>query len=489
MESIFSYYMSEEDVDISALTRKYKFGKYILLIDEKTKFDCCVNDEREFAILGLAVDVITGESERLASKILEVCDDIDDIVKYEMKLGGKYVLFYKDDHGYYIQGDATCSIPVFYNVEGLPIVSSNEGYICNERKYLPYSEYVNIRNGGDLSQAMPYDITIYKDIKQLVPNHYLLVDSQKSIRFVNSKEKQKKVSCENATELILPMIKNITEYYDKVFDVYCPLTSGKDSRVVLAFLRKLKKEFLCYTIRHSEHNDKTPDILIPRKVCEKMNINYELFQDAPLPQELVDDVNEILGKDGYSHRTLMIAHTIKEHYGSGAVLSGDIMGQIGKCSLHRDISTVFATPFYFRCKLHNFSSGARKQLKLWKKEIELSEENVNIFDLFSVENRMGRWAGQTNLVYNTIGQPYLNIFNSRSIIYTLTSVERKERKKSRIHYGLIKKLDGDLLTIPFEEDSIATRISKSTGMMYLISSVAKYLIDYFKFKISFIAKK
>ena len=58
----------------------------------------------------------------------------------------------------------------------------------------------------------------------------------------------------------------------------------------------------------------------------------------------------------------MIANTIKCNFGDGAVLNGDIMGQVGKCSLHRDIPEIFATPSYFRCKLHNHVFGRTKNI-------------------------------------------------------------------------------------------------------------------------------
>ena len=159
-------------------------------------------------------------------------------------------------------------------------------------------------------------------------------------------------------------------------------------------------------------------------------------------------------------------------------IQADIIGQVGKCSLHRDIPTLFATPLYFRCKLHNYSNGAKKQLKKWLEEISASGEKVNTFDLFSVENRMGRWAGQTSLVYNSIGQVNLNIFNSRSIIYIWTAVKRIQRKKSLLHLDLIKETNCCLLDVPFEKEcNVIMKISKSTGMLYLISSYMKFFIE------------
>jgi hypothetical protein len=113
-------------------------------------------------------------------------------------------------------------------------------------------------------------------------------------------------------------------------------------------------------------------------------------------------------------------------------------------------------------------------------EIEQTGECVNSFDLFSIENRMGVWAANENEIYNMVGQYYLNIFNSRSIIYEWTRVDRKERKTSAIHRAIIKMLNPTLLEIPFEPDGTFERIAKYNGMSYLMASYLKYYMEKIK---------
>jgi hypothetical protein len=248
--------------------------------------------------------------------------------------------------------------------------------------------------------------------------------------------------------------------------------------VVLSFLLKSKKDFSCYTIRHPEHHAQAQDIVVPVDLCEKINIPHKLVEDVTVPDSLKEHMDRLLGEGQYSSRTLRIGQTIETYFGDGAMINGDIIGQVGKCSLHRDIPSIFATPSYFRCKLHNYSKGAKQQLKLWLKEITDSGEKVNTFDLFSIENRMGRWATQTGLVYHALGQPYLNIFNSRSILYIWTAVDRKSRKQSLIHTALIERSCSTLCEIPFEQDnSLTVRISKANWGTYFVSSYLKYFLE------------
>lgn len=480
---VFSYYISESDIEIEELRHKQCFGKYTMLTDSRTPCLHACSEKYECSIFGYAVNVFTGEDVGLADKIISCCSNISEVIDFEKSLGGKYLILYRYEEQYYFLGDATCSIPAFYNINGEFACTSNLHYLVDQYGYHPDQKLQSIRDAGDISQAMPFDITQYSDIKQLIPNHYLSVNGREAIRFINSAQRQDVLTIDAATKLATPLIETMCEFYKQRFEIHCPITSGRDSRVVLAFLAADGDKVPCYTIRHPEHHENSQDIVIPKLLCAEKQIPYAQIKDVTVSAALKKKMDDLLGENHYSSRTLRIAQTIHEHCENGAIINGDIIGQVGKCSLHRDIPECFATPGYFRCKLHNYSYEAKQQLRLWLSEIKQSGEKINTFDLFSIENRMGRWAAQENLIYNSIGQIYLNVFNSRSIIYIWTAVSRNERKKSCIHIDLIKKKMPELLGIPFETDeSLLVRLSKTNGLTYLLSSYAKYYIESVKFK-------
>ena len=480
---IFTFYISESNVLIKELTNRYRFGKYNIFTDSQTPYHSFCDENRECAIFGLAVNVLTRKSMDLVNDIISSCSGINDVITFEKNLGGKYIILYRKEEQYYIFGDATCSIPIYYNIDKEFACTSNSQYLVKRYGYLPDSEYQKIRKSGDISQAMPYDITQYREVKQLIPNHYLSINQNKAKRFINSFDVQSVITIREATERVIPMIDTICDYYKSLFKIYCPITGGRDSRVVQAFLEEKRGLVPCYTIYHSDFNDNEENLVIPKQVCLLNNLAYEQIRDVEVLKSVKKEIDCLLGEGQYSQRTLQIAMTVKEHYGDGAIVNGDIIGQVGKCSLHRDIPLCFATPAYFRCKLHNYSKEAKKHLKFWMEEAKSSGECVNLFDLFSIENRMGRWAAQENLIYNSIGQLYLNIFNSRSIIYIWTAVNRKERKKASIHISLIEKKFPSLLKVPFESDSsIIIRLSKLNGLTYLFASNLKYWLGWLKYK-------
>lgn len=483
-ESIFSFYISKQKADELESFNKQYFDNYILYTDRKTPIDVFNHQERMCAIFGYAIDLRENVSINLAERILTTTTSLQEVVKAEYNLGGKYLLIYKDNTGCYILGDATCSVPIYYTVKPNEFIcTSIPNLIIENQHIVPDRKLQHIRERSNISQAMPFDITEFVEVKQLIPNHYLSFEKQEPFRFVNATKKQKKLKLEDATAQVKPLIEYLARFYTDKFKIYCPITSGRDSRVVLSFLSALASDKIdCYTIKHKEHSGKEQDLIIPQELCSKNNISYCQIEDVEPTRNLIGEVDAVLGKGRYSYRTLNIANTVKCHFADGAIIGGEIIGQVGKCSLHRDIPSIFASAHYFRCKLHNYSRNSIDFLKAWMVDAS-KEECVNLFDLFSIENRMGRWASQTHSVYNAIGQLYLNIFNSRSIIYVWTAVSRKLRKKSLLHIALIKETKPALLNVAFEKDSsILIRISKSNWIFYYLSSLLKYYVEKNRFK-------
>lgn len=465
--SVFSYCICKREL-LECEAVKVRVGEYHVYANRNTHFDYREDPDVSLFVIGIAA-CLNGEESAL-DWLWKHNQSITSIVEAEKYLGGKYVLFIRIKDSYFILGDATCSIPVFYAKCDDGVICSSIGYqIAEEQGLLVDSALLEIREGGDSSRTMPYDYTIWKGIKRLLPNHYLDVNRMCVIRMVNQPVLLSPQSAEQAAEISLPFIKRLAEYYMRKFSVACALTSGRDSRAVLSVLG-CSKDIPIYTMKHNEFAENTPDIVVPKQIAARVNLDYHQINDVDLTDKDIAEADGLLGEGNYSKRTLMLAHTINKHFGNYAVINGDIIGQVGKCSLHRDIPLCYATPSYFLCKLHNYTKGAKVALREWLQDIRKTEEKVNSFDLFSIENRMGVWAANENEIYNMVGQYYLNIFNSRSIIYEWTRVDRKERKFSAIHIAIIRSLRPELLEIPFEPAGVCERFLKYNGFTYLIAS-------------------
>lgn len=475
--SVFRFYFGKSNTAEAAPPAE-NFGEYIFLHDKQTPICHAIDGDKEILLFGYATDVSADDSAPAIEHLMEA-HTIETLLQREHSLGGKYLVFARFDQQYYVLPDATSSIPLFYRFEDGFCCSSDPVQVADG--LIPNDVLQAIRRAGDISQAMPCDVTVYSEIRQLLPNHYLSLKERKAIRIVQQPQTLPVLSAEQAAEETLPRLRRLTHFYAQQFPLYCPLTGGRDSRVVLALLMETNPQIACYTMRHPEHNGAEPDLTVPAEIAKAFSLPYCQIQDVAVTEEAHRRLDVIIGEGAYSERTLRLALTVFAHCGDGAVVNGDIIGQIGKCSLHRDIPDIFATSGYFRCKLHNYSRDAKRLLREWLKEINACGETVSPFDLFSVENRLGRWAAQENTVYNAVGQRYINLFNSRSIIYAWTRVSRGQRKDAAIHTALLQRLCPELANMAYETDGVMARIAKSNGLFYWASSYLKYGLEKAKF--------
>ena len=209
-KSIFSFYLSDAKPTqkelAEALAVTNSFGGMVLCTDCHTPVAYAKQGERELILYGYAVDVFSGQSENLVETALESTRNLDEIIKFEEKLGGKYVIFYAENGKSYCLGDATCSVPIFYSV-GLSsfVCCSNPNFISETFSVLPNDELMKIRKSGKLNQAMPFDVTVYREIKQLIPNHYIDIQREKAERIVNCSHRQTELSPCEAAKKTLPL--------------------------------------------------------------------------------------------------------------------------------------------------------------------------------------------------------------------------------------------------------------------------------------------
>src|SRR5690606_12611648 len=139
-------------------------------------------------------------------------------------------------------------------------------------------------------------------------------------------------------------------------------------------------------------------------------------------------------------------------------------------------SYILILRFYInQLDLHSFPTRRSSDLKA-------EELFPAIYDLFAIENRLGRWASQGNMIYSAAGIVNLNIFNCRAIIESWMQIPRRKRKKYFIHNYFFNAIAPDLLQFPFNPDDKTSWI-KDYAPLFLIGTYAKYLAAKLRFRI------
>lgn len=454
------------------------FGNYF-----NHNYECSIirikrTKEKSIILIGEFVNAELPEDnlDDTVNKLLE-SQDLNEIINELKYLAGRYLLFYgTEDKLDYIIGDPVSTIPVNYMfTEREPVISSHATFIATEYNLTQSEESQKIVKGAEQQQPLPYNISMYEEIKVLIPNHYLDITGKKIKRYYPL-QTVSPVDIDEAVEKTITLTKNILNAYLKKKNISLPITSGIDSRAILALLKDNIEDVDLYTFKLDNFSEQTGDIAVPKKIASEYNINYHILPVINLPdtdneiinKELSGVKNDNILRNAYTYHTSKLANLDS--------IPGDIIS-ISKSPFGKKIPEKLATLSYLITKTHNYSPEIKKHINNWREDLNgiYEKTNISIYDLYNWEYRLGRWLPKSIQNYDYyINQLY--IFNCRSLIEMWISIPRNQRTDESLHLKIIKKEWPELLEYPLNpDDKILDTIFNNSFLFYIGSHIKYYL--------------
>ena len=479
-DAVFTYLISPQADSRFSQHKTILQGRYQVNYTRHTEVLHLEQGDKEILLIGLCVDS-RGELPREeipAWFLAQTFPTKEALFHSSDRMAGKYMILYRNGEEITLFGDAICSLQVNYAFQGESFFVCSVDYLLGTFCGYTVSEYsLALRKGSDASHPMPNDRTMFDEIRALLPNHYLDVGRKASIRV--PLQIPAELSQDERISRSQACITTILSEYQKACPMICALTGGNDSRLVFAFLKANGKPFSCYTFFHPRFTDASPDIAIPRKLCQDYGIPYTTVADLEMDPDYRAGLEEFIGPY-HSGGTMNLAATYLSMFPGYTSLSGDIAGQIGKNALGHNIPVAFATPFYFCCKLHNTAPQCREEMARYLQEIRDAGDWDHVFDLFALESRCGRWTPQNEMIYAMCSFNEMNIFNCRDVITLWMGIPRKLRTHKLIHKTILKQLDPNLLQYPVNPPKglfqRGTAFLKKTWVGFLLMTYCKQML-------------
>lgn len=469
-ESLFTYFISSEENQLpKGLPERKMIHKYYIAHSSNTQCEIIFGKKAEIAVIGLCIP--SSDDVPNWNAILDSANTIEEFLKAERHMAGRYVLLvHVYNVGCYLIGDATGSIQINYCAESknisslVPLVAmASNSKISLEKEAVFHSK--------SISHAMPGNITVYEDIYALLPNYYLKLDTFQAVRFQASSYPINSGDVGFCCKKTVEMARFICGRMSQIYEFVCPVTGGRDSRVVLALLRETTNNLEAFTMHHSSMKNGHIDLVGSSNLCKKLGQSHIIIPDVPLPPERVAFFDSLFGVDKYNKKLLVLGETIKSKFKGKTISNGDIIGHIGKVMSQKDIPSKWMTLEYFRCKSHVF--GSVKYLKDWFDEAK-NEANVELCDLFALEQRMGRDASTTLQMKDLNGVNELNFFNCREIISLWASIPRQYRKNLVVHEYFLEQIEPTMNRIPYEQLPFAVRLGKKNWLTMYMATFVKF---------------
>lgn len=444
-----------------------KFWKHIgisndlkLSVHKDLPFTVFEEGAKKVFLLGYMIDPFHPDSENsdILEWLLNTSPDFSKLIKNTYPLGGRWVLIYTQQDKVFFFHDPFGMRQIYYgNVEGEFWCGSEPSILAHYLNLKPDKTDLNLNEfiHSDVFKKKEHfwigDKTRYREIRHLLPNHYLDACTGKVERFwINHEQKH---SVKKAAQKAGELLKNSLLSANKRFKLMMPVTAGWDSRVLLSASKEITDDLFCFISTKNHLTEEDDDVKIPKKLCERLGINFHVLDNLKEPDDtFLELLNTNVDMPRYLPKTLTFYEFYLNHQDKVNVNGRGAETARTYYPFEKDPTAAFLANVtgypgnaFVLNEIENWLSNARSFAA--KKEIDL-------IDLYYWEQRMGNWGG-TDPAEQDVAIEEFCPFNNRKLMMILLSTKRKYRSGPdyRLHKKMISFLWDELLEEPVNPTS------------------------------------
>lgn len=474
--------------DLPADWQQITVGKVLKLTAHPDLACTQVKDgDRELTLIGHILDPLAPDAtnEDIVRALLHCFTSRDTLVEATNRFGGRWLLVATSAEESFLFHDALGLRQAFYTdpvVSGAMWVMSQAGIasevlsLTSDEKALDYLDTQTFRR--TLEARFPAAASTFKDLKHLLPNHWLDLSTGKSSRFWPSAPLES-LTPETAIDRICTLMSGQIRAAAMRFDLAISLTAGFDSRLMLATAREVADRICIMTLRQGRMPDHFPDIEIPARLLKRLGLSHEvIYATSTMTPEfsLAFKRNVYLAHDHYGHD----AEAILNHFGrTKAALTGS-GAEVGRCAFRRKLPHADHVPFTPEL-LAWLEYGSThlflvEHFREWL--VDVGQQNhVKLLDLLEWEQDYGNWLAMTQLEFDIAWREIFTPYNCRQLFVTLLGVDERYRRDPDYHLfqRAIQKAWPELLSEPINPH-------RTIGRLALWISDIKALVHYWRFR-------
>ena len=406
--------------------------------------------------------------------LLDQFTDFDALIKATYRYGGRWIIIALQGEQIRLFHDALGLRQVFYTdinyIDGMWAMS--QPGIVADRLNLKISpdaqEFINSNEfQSNPEYRWPCAGTPFREIKQLLPNHYLDLITGDSHRYWPNRPLET-IPLTEAIEPLATTLQGLATAAATRFDVVLGITAGLDSRLVLAACKDCISMISGVSVQQNTMTSDHQDIAVPARLLGRFGLEHKVIRPKPgitpefekMFRKSVFMAHNHYGPDAeailtnYSHQKTAIT-------GSGA--------EVGKCVYSDEFRNSTLSEITPETLLQSVNMGnykfPKKHFNDWLNDLDNNIYNVNVADLFQWEHAHGNWLAMTTLEFNLAWEEIITPFNCRYILVTMLSVPEQHRKQPdyELFPELIKRLWPELLREPInpaDKPDLLTRLKR-----------------------------
>lgn len=443
------------------------------------------DDNKELVLIGYFFN--PNQPQKLTGQILDeisVCSTINDITLKLYDLAGRFVLFVRYNRDYYILNDACGLKSVFYTkynslffAASQPLLLKLVTGIENGPRYYSYFSSKYVKNNRE--HWIPAGTSLFENVSQLVPNHYLDISRLIQVRFWPVKEIRKN-DPDDSVEHFSSLLKNTMSAASERFPIAISLTSGLDSRMILSACRDISHDIFFYTLRYRNLKKNSGDIRIPGALLSGLGYSHHII-DCRKKEQNGEFLKIYSGNTDIPHLNDwgIIAAGIYSEYPEERIAVKGNCAETGRCYYYEEGTH---KPVTSAGDFTRFEKGwqeigfIRDQIEAWYGEIKDPDINFgyDLLDLFYWEHRMGSWQAGSQLEWDIV-QEVFTPFNNRELIDIMLSVDPAYRSYPdyQFFFTAMGKLWKEVLKEPVNPESVKSRMRRMIKKSLISSGLFK----------------
>ena len=419
------------------------------------------SDNRWIVLLGFILDPenIEDSNTDIVNKLMDSLVRYTDVIEKTNGMGGRWILMINDGERKVLLNDAMGTRQLFYTrssalAQGLwcasqPALIGHKLDLILDEEAIAFVDSHEFRKMTDY--RWPGECTQYKEVRHLLPNHYLDLDTGKPVRFWPDRELIE-MPLATAVEKISTKMQGLIQAVSRRQELAIAITAGIDSRLVIASSRSIKDRPTYVTIRQIDKPEDHPDVTISSQLSKSHGLKHDILKSSLIVDN--DFLDFFMRHNFLAHPVnLYDAYAYFKYYGLKKIAVTGSGSEIARDNYRRKLNLskrhpVTASNLIKLTDMQN-SKFVRKAFENWLSDID-TPYNIDIMNIYQWELSHGNWVANNYLEYDLAWNDIFTPYNCRALLIDMLSIKEADRigPRYQMHRALIQALWPELMELP-----------------------------------------
>jgi hypothetical protein len=417
------------------------------------------------ALIGFILDPENPDAsdEAIVEQLLLSLGRFSEFLDHLDRFGGRWALVACDGATTKLFHDAAGGRQIFYSASHLPRWCATQPELIGDVLHLQIDEeaddFMTLQLWrSDLQAWWPGDRCAYADIRRLLPNHYLDLQTGQVHRYWPRRDRTP-ISFADGLNSVGRTLRGTMTAAAKRFDLSLNLSAGYDSRCILAASRGIVDRLALNTIVElQESQSNAVDATVASRLVARLGCKLDLVQERLNIDRSFSALYFASSKSAHMWH-YPEAQAYHQLYGNQKIEVTGHLSEIGRCFYGQAITTDLRNAGKTLARLTGmgWQPFAIRHFQDWYDSLDT--KGFSPLDLFYWEQRAGSWLAEAHSELSMGSKDMLMPFNCRAALADMLRVDELKRCRPyyKFHRQLIATMWPELLAEPINELSHSLR--------------------------------